>query len=594
MNNDPLGQMQKYCDQRDWDSLWREWLSFPFPAHPSAAFVRAFLQILISRIVAAAPDRRIALFQEGTTSLRMRLAAWPPPGAEHVVADLCFAAGSLQEGLELARHAYRQAMGNLALAHRLGLGELHRAMTSPTHDADTSASRWRRALAFLTAAIYDRNYWCTWSQERSNIYAHEMTVEQHEDGRLHTFAHLRTMLGSFQEKAQKAGHSNASQSLAKLAAELEYDRAPIRLFGQAIEAVRASKEYAPWPFGMLWYDVMEGPTSARSALGTIIQKTLASPLPETEPDGTPPPHRPTMGVVLRQWYSRLAPVRHFLNQGQIEQAERALSQICAKTDVCRANPRTSLTVVATSPRCCDPQCDQFSVCNPGYAELPHPAKAQEVDAHHLAIQVCLARAGVLASYRPPRLIEAAQAWIAGRSLAGVVGELEAYQEQVSGQILGLLEDFRREPEHAASLLERGLAAVPSPTLKGRLSDQLTDRGITRCNDDRWEEGTQDLRWAVQLNRHAVRAQYNLSLALRNLAISQFNANRVDAALETLDELLQRVSERKRQDGDASKWDELVTFAEESAVRWKGLATKKRDANSLLAELNRMANPDEAS
>ena len=164
-------------------------------------------------------------------------------------------------------------------------------------------------------------------------------------------------------------------------------------------------------------------------------------------------------------------------RGRADTARQALAGLCCKTDGCRVNPRPALATVVASPAVCDPTCPQFAQCNPAYAHLDEPGRRLGEDAHRLAVRVCLALAAQHCVARPPRFVEAAQEWVRGRSLAGVIGEADAYVEEVAGQVLGLLETLREQPEWAAVLLEQALAAVPSSTLRGRLADQLTDRGI---------------------------------------------------------------------------------------------------------------------
>jgi hypothetical protein len=231
----------------------------------------------------------------------------------------------------------------------------------------------------------------------------------------------------------------------------------------------------------------------------------------------------------------------------------------------------------------------FSQCNPGYTSFADPGRELAVDAHRLVIRVCLALAALHVKARPPRFLEAVQEWVRGRTLAGVLGESEAFAEYVLGQVMGLLEGFWKQPEQATALLERALSAVPSPTLHGRLADRLTERGITRCNADQWEEGAQDLRWATRLNRHSSRAQYNLCLALKNLAITQVNDGKLAVAAETAEELKQRAVEARRVTADVATYQPLLEWAEQQAASWKSLASLSQDDPlALLEELNRRA------
>jgi hypothetical protein len=193
----------------------------------------------------------------------------------------------------------------------------------------------------------------------------------------------------------------------------------------------------------------------------------------------------------------------------------------------------------------------------------------EEDAHRLAIRIDLLLAERCVTVNPPRLIEAAQHWITGRVLAEVLDERKEYEEEVAGQVLELLEHFHREPERAAELLERAMAAVPGPTIRGRFADRLTDRGIQRNNEGLYQAGANDLRWALRLNPCLERATRNLGIVLQNLALEQRAQGERAPALETVEEL-RRLCEKWVTDEQLLEgFTPLLEWAQQMAVSWKG-------------------------
>jgi hypothetical protein len=556
------------------------------PPGPEAAALA--LRLLAARAAAAPESARPALVQDALAAFRARFGEEAVLRDALLFGDVYLLAGLRHEASEFWQRLYRQAPQRSDFARRLGLAELALAMRTRPNDTANVLARWRRALAYLSAAADDESYWPTWAAGRLRVYGVSLDADEGAEARSRVFARLRGLLTFSAEQAEQAGHPATGTALRQLAVELEVDRAASACLHAALRQTGhpASGAGAPLPFGMIWYATLDAPAPARAALTAIVRDALGM-----APEGTEEsrdPSAPTTGVLLRQWYSRLAPARHALWQGQPEAARKALETICRANGDCRVNPSPARARFHASPAVCDPACPMFDRCNPGYAGLPRPADEMEADAHRLAIRVCLALAGQHACSRPPRFRQAAEEWVRGLGLSRVLGETEAYHEEVLAQVLGLLQMLGSEPESAAELLTTALAATPSDVLKGRLVDRLTDRGIERWNRGEAEVGVQDLRWALQVNRHSARARQELCSILRNLAELYYAEQEIARAAELAAELRERAEESLRLGLDKATFEPLRDWANEHADAWKELAALADDPVALSeAMLRRM-------
>ncbi len=555
-------------------------------AHHAEELAPVAIKLLLIRAASSPESTRPSVVREGLAELRARYGELQLVQNAAAVGDLYFLGGYRQEGLEFLRSAYRNTPEVTALAHRIGLGELAHALASTTVDTPSLMARWRRALAHLTVAVNDHKYWRRWTTYRSKIYDIALTSEAIQVAQQHVYDQIRHLMSAAAERADHSGQTRNATALRDLVLELEIDRASSDVMAYAWNCAEQTLTEAgsPLPFGLLWYRTLESPGAALNTLKELIGHTLDIPLADAS--GRPEFSAPTVGVALRQWYSRLAQARYSLQTGQAQAARNALSRICQNDSGCRINPSPTWSVAAASPSICDPRCAQFAICNPGYAGFSDPARLMEEDAHRLAMRTCLAMAGQHATAQPPRLNEAAQEWLNGRVLAGVLTEVESHNEQVLSQVMGLLDDLWRAPEVAAKLLDRAMAIVPNPALQGRLADRLTDRGISRCNAGQVAECVPDLRWAVRLNRHSARAQESLCVALQRLAIETFRGENVGQAAELAVELQEAAASALGLGMDESIFNPLRQWAFDSASSWKKLASITGDTLSMLEELNR--------
>ena len=509
----PLAEVEAALDAGDFARALAACAALP-AAMPRDRVGRTGLRVLTAQVIAAPADRRAAIAQAGLAALRSAGLGGAIEADPLALGELYLAVNQRQQAMEVFSAAYRRRPGDLRLAHRLGLIFLTRAQETPPSDTPQAAERWSRALGYLTAAAWDRGYWREWSAARGRTYAEHLDHDHLESARELLLGQLRALLTAHAKAAAKT-HPATGAALRELLVESEIDQAGVGVFGQALELVDVTGSIdLPLPFAPSWYRILDGPAQARELLGSIVRQVQSVPLALR--DGPPEPAADSLGEALRQCYSRLGPIRHALLQGRAESAREALDHLCPAGDGCRPGTGSEQRRLAGSPPACDPSCGQFARCNPGYALLPDSGRTLSDDAHRLAIRTSLALAGQYVAAHPPRLIAAAQEWLRARSLAAALGRGEQFHEDFLAEVMGYLEDLADQPEHSAALLQSALAVVPTDALRGRLSDRLTERGITRANDDHTEEGAQDLRGAVRLNSHSVRARHNLCLVLRTL------------------------------------------------------------------------------
>ncbi|MFO0879757.1 MAG: hypothetical protein U0840_20615 [Gemmataceae bacterium] len=461
---------------------------------------------------------------------------------------------------------YRKQLDRLGLAHRLGTALLARAQATPPSDLTNTIERWGNAITYLMTAAWDAVYWNMWVEARQQIYAAQVEEETRRAAREHLQAQLRRLLTARAEEVDKS-HPQVGIELRDLLVELEVETSGLSVFERARSLTSLTDvPSVPLPFGMHWYRRMGAPAEAKQILAEVIAQTEE--VPASYGGGPPEPAAERLGTALRQCYSRLAPVRHALLQGQAETARKKLESLCPSDETCQRATSTGWRKVAGAPSSCDASCAQFARCNPGYALLAEPTRALAGDAHHLAIRTALGLAGTYASARPPQLLSATREWLLARSLAEVLGISQQVHEEMQGQILGHLEDLAHEPEHAAELIQKALAVLPTEELRGNLGDRLTERGIRRANAEQFEAGAYDLRHALTLNSHSLRTRHNLGLILKAIAVHQHNEGQPDVAREAARELCELAKTSLKLGFGADIFDPLLDWGNQYLNTWK--------------------------
>lgn len=566
--NQPLSLVDNLRDAVRTDDLDRlRTLCATVPVECSPALVRAILRLLTARVAQLAESQRSAFVQTRLALLESALAPLALESEPEALTDLYLVAGMMQKAMELCSRSYRRTLGQQGLAHRLGTALLARAQATPPADRTNSIERWGNAITYLTTAAWDHGYWNEWIEGRRRVYAERIEEETRLAARGHLLAQLRRLLTARAEEVD-ASHPQTGAALRELLVDLEVESSGLAAFDRARALSTVSNASAlPLPFGMNWYHRMGAPVEARQLLGEVIDQTQG--VPASYGGAPPEPAAEQLGEALRQCYSRLASVRHALLQGQAETARKKLETLCPSDETCRRAASTGLRKVVGAPSSCDAGCAQFAQCNPGYALLANPTQTLAEDAHRLAIRTALALAGTYVSARPPQLLAATREWLLARSLADVLGLSQQLHEELLGQILGHLEDLADEPEHAAELLQKALAVLPTEELRGNLCDRLTERGIRRANDEQFEAGAQDLRLALTLNRHSLRARHNLCLILKAVAVDQHNQGQLDAAREAVRELCELAESSLHLGFAADTFDPLLDWGRQYLKTWQG-------------------------
>jgi hypothetical protein len=517
----------------DFSRSW-ELLTQILDTSPTPLAIRLAAALVHCRAVAIDGPDRMPFVRNAVETIRQKTGDIDDANAI-LLGDLLAVHGLRQDASELYTGLLRKSPQRTDILHRLGLCDLSRAATTGKLLTSNIIDRWLRVLACLLSVIYDDRYFREWVEERLQVFGISISMRNVEQARALIVDRLRELMVHQSSSSDRQGGKDTAAALLELSNELQAECSAVELFAKALRHSNVTVVNGiPLPFGMIWYRHASNSLAAASLLGQTVASTLATPL--ANPDGDVDPTAPTVGIALRQWFSRLAPVRQALRWGQYELASNGLQNICPRHEACRVNCQPATDPKPESPRCCDPSCEQFLQCNPGYAGSENPAADMELDAHRLAFHVELALAEQCLTASTPRLILAAQHWVAGHRLASAIHESSLYEEQVTAQVFRLVDAWHRDPERTTELLDTALRAVPNKTLKGRFVDRLTDRGIKRCNERRWGEGAGDLRLVLALNRHIDRARTTLGFALQWLADQQMEGQDFLEAHATITEL----------------------------------------------------------
>ncbi|MFO0877895.1 MAG: hypothetical protein U0840_11125 [Gemmataceae bacterium] len=565
--NQPLSLVDTLRDaveRPDFDRLSK--ICAAVPSACSSSLVRAILRVLTVRVAQLAEAERIAFVQSRLASLGPSLARLSLESEPEALTDLYLVAGMVQKAMELCSHGYRQNLGHQGLAHRLGTALLARAQATPASDRTNSVERWGNAITYLTTAVWDNGYWNEWVKARGQVYGEQIEEETRQAGREQLLAQLRRLLTARAEEVD-ANHPQTGAALRDLLVDLEVETSGLTVFerGRSLSHV-AGAQSVPLPFGMNWYRRMGAPTQAKQLLGEVIARVQG--VPSSYGGGPPEPAAEHLGTALRQCYSRLAPVRYALLQGQAETARKNLQTLCPSEETCQRAKSTGWRKVVGGPSTCDAGCTQFVHCNPGYALLENPTHVLAADAQLLAMRTALALAGTYVSTRPPQLLPATREWLLARSIADVLGISLQFHEELLGQILGHLEDLTSEPEHAAELVQKALVVLPTEELRGTLSDRLTERGIHRANQEQLNAGAQDLRHALTLNGHSIRSRHNLCLILKAIAVEHHNCGQINSAREVAAELCELAESTQKLGFAADTFTPLLEWGRNYLTTWQ--------------------------
>lgn len=523
-------------ERGDDDAAWPICISM-LNEYEEAEIVDLALDLLETRLAAVDPAQRATLASKGIAEVERARPAIDAAAALVHMGSILFDAGLARDAANKWLQAVEKDPTNQTAAHYLGLAELRAAAATGAGRLETLAERWRRAWAWLSVSLYGFPYFAEWTVRRYDVYGLDPDGKTADEARKIIAREFDRRIAAQLERFRAEGATQAVELLFKLREEFQIDQAGIAMFGYARSHHRSTETTSvPLPFGLLWFRLGLCTDDAVRYLREIIEATRFRQLPADE-GAAGDPLLTTAGTALRQWYSRLSAVRYSIRWGHFEAAARQLESLCNTGDGCQTNPKPHFPYKYRAPRCCDPQCSKFAVCNPGYALSETGARDMELDAHRLAIFVQLALAGQWLKCNPPDYLEAARHWTHAHTLSVAVGETSDLEQFVTGQVIERVTDSRDKPEVYRRMVEAAMGAVPSPALRGRFADLLTSNGIDKCNNGQWEEGVHELRLGWSLNKMSDRALRNFTLGLQNLAMLQRRRRETTAADSTLDELL---------------------------------------------------------
>ncbi|WP_428935629.1 hypothetical protein [Streptomyces sp. ACT015] len=197
---------------------------------------------------------------------------------------------------------------------------------------------------------------------------------------------------------------------------------------------------------------------------------------------------------------------------------------------------------------CDPGCPHFDGRNPAYAGLPDKRERLLGDARSVALAARLAQGRAALSPTGPDIPTAALSWRRALAHAEALGKRPEVEAVVADTALAAARTLHRAGDMQASgaTLEAAwtlLGENGHDRLKGQLARVLTDRAIAQANRarERMETPAADLRRAVTLNPHLLRAQLNLGVALHILGAQMRWSGSLAGAVRSWQEAADRLT-----------------------------------------------------
>lgn len=254
-------------------------------------------------------------------------------------------------------------------------------------------------------------------------------------------------------------------------------------------------------------------------------------------------------VELRLWFSQLGVAQAQLSGGAVRDALRSLADLrCPRCRTVRPADRTAPAGDRpVRPYSCAPGCAGFDAVNPAYAGRPEKERRLSDDAVAMARDALFTLGCSCLTSADPDLPETAASWRGALARAAELGTTGETRRAIVDTALGRAETLHRADDlsGATEVLDLVYGLIDETgreRVRGRLAALLTDRGIHAANDDpqSLERPAADLRRAVELNPHHLRAQTNLGVVLRLLAALRIRAGRVGDGIALLHETSDRL------------------------------------------------------
>lgn len=215
------------------------------------------------------------------------------------------------------------------------------------------------------------------------------------------------------------------------------------------------------------------------------------------------------------------------------------------------------------PRTCNERCPSFVDRNPAYEAVPHRGQHLFRHAVELMAQAHMTLAEQSIRAQPPIVADATRHWQNALKVSELIG-IEAQLRDVLvttalGRTTTLVQN--QQFDESVALLQTVYPLTDDERIQGRLAEVLTDRGVKRGNRSEWDGAVEDLRSALTINPHSVRARSNLVTALRGAAALAHETGNKSSARFHLDEARSVLSSGLEMDGDKSEWQQELLETE---------------------------------
>jgi tetratricopeptide (TPR) repeat protein len=428
---------------------------------------------------------------------------------------------------------------DLSLAHDLGLINFWQVTGSyPLPLGDEAQSGWRRVIANWAMVLGDDGYWGIWTQERSRRFGKPLNPDEIQKARgliserivhlLAEFDHLQSPLAD-NVTLEMVFHleTRAIQLLRKFKGFVVEEGATARLFcgPLMVEHLDLGAQV-----GQLAQTLQE-PDGEASDLLQLLRRLMDSDGDALDVvDGR---HRRN----LMRCFSQLGPAFVALEREEPQKTLDLLRALdCPDCEGYSPSLSTAATV-ATFPRTCAGQCSSFAAKNPAYSLFPDRGTLLFNQAVELTAEAHMALAEQDIRAHPPKVTEATNHWQDSLDAAQAIGIERQFRDTLVTTALGRATTLGQSQhlDEGIVLLEAVLPLTDDERVLGRLAELFTDRGVKRGNADEWEGAVEDLRNALNINPHSVRARSNLVTALRGAATSAKEAGLIESARQRLEE-----------------------------------------------------------
>lgn len=289
---------------------------------------------------------------------------------------------------------------------------------------------------------------------------------------------------------------------------------------------------------------------------------------------------------LRRCFSQLGFAHCLLIAGQPADALTELSDL--RCPDCRARPVANPPEPhrdSAWPLTCAPDCARFELENPAFATLADGREQLARDGVELAVDALFALSQIKLTSAEPDLDEVRASWRRAVIAADGIDIADVVQQRLADLAMGRADtlDRRDRLPQAIAVLEAALEVLDTsgprvPDIRDRVAGQLAslvaDRGIRVANKNMDDAAIAipDLRYAIKLNPHLVRARVALIVLTRRDALRLFERGDVTGTLEAFGVAAELAEDGLRQaPGHGELTQLLTTVHNERDQLWSAVA-----------------------